>query len=390
MLFLCVLALMAVRLVLLSRPPVGPQAVIGTADLSPAPPCPRSTSGTAVTPSSSPNSQPGNWFSQLLSQLGVLDAETDGVQRQEGVDRLVDSIPYAEIQSVLNVVEGASGDAASEFKASLVRRWAEKAPAEAAAWALQLRETPLAGIVQKEVALAWAESDLLSALTWARQIPDGDLRETVLTALGYEAARENPVQALEIGLALKPGNDRQELLIHSASQWAALDPEAARRWVLSRERTEDGGRLVAGIAVASAELAPEFSLRLAANELPAGELQNTAVISIIQRWAQRNPEAAAAWVGQFQAEPLGRIAVRNLVDVWSESSWDGPAQWLVDLVNPDLRDAGLSLLARKLAVVDRANATEWARMIATPGLRESTQLAILEMARGVDPSNLVH
>jgi hypothetical protein len=129
-----------------------------------------------------------------------------------------------------------------------------------------------------------------------------------------------------------------------------------------------------------AEPAPELSLRMAVDELPAGELQNAAVISIIQRWAQRNPEVAAAWVGQFQAEPLRRVATRNLVDVWSEGSWDGPARWLDGPTVTDLRDAGESLLAHKLAVLDTTIATEWAKVIIDPALRQSTLLAISEMA----------
>lgn len=294
---------------------------------------------------------------------------------------MVESISYGEIESALDDVAGESGDAILAFQISLVRRWTKNSPVEAAAWSMQVAEGPLARAAPKEVALVWAEVDLPSALTWTLQMPDGDVREMVLSTLGYEAARQEPLRALEIGLSLKPGRERLDLLVHATGQWATQNPEAAGNWALSGDSAEDKERLVCAVAVAAGQVAPEFSLRLAIEQLPAGALQNGVVISIIQRWAQKDPAAAAMWVGQLRAEPLGRIAVRNLIDVWSEFSWDAPADWLVGLTDADLRDAGLCLFVRKVAVFDLAKAVAWAEIIGDSGLRRATHVAILQMRR---------
>jgi hypothetical protein len=88
--------------------------------------------------------------------------------------------------------------------------------------------------------------------------------------------------------------------------------------------------VLAGESVAWAKQDPESAADLAVQELPAGRLQEDTVISIIQRWAQQAPEAAAAWVDQFPPGPLRTVAIDNLVSQWSQKDAAGAHQWLAN------------------------------------------------------------
>jgi hypothetical protein len=288
---------------------------------------------------------PGLW-----AQLKELDAVPELMEREERICRFVASVPEDQIRTVLDECVEAEGDSASAFAVSLVRRWAENEPLAAAAWALELRHMPVAELASREVAWAWSESDLGSALAWARRIPNLDQREVVLLALGYEAARQDPAQATEIASELRPGPERQDLLVYATGQWAGLRPEEALGWLWGADQGRADPAALAVVAVGASESVPELSLRMAIEKLSAGERQNRSVIAILQRWAQQDPESAADWVARFPTEPLGRIAVRNLVDIWSEQGWDAPAQWLAGLHNQDLRETGAHLLRCKQAL----------------------------------------
>ena len=75
-------------------------------------------------------------------------------------------------------------------------------------------------------------------------------------------------------------------------------------------------RLVAAVAVASAERDGAVAATLAASALDAGDEQDRAAVSIVQRWAQHSPQAAASWASQFPDIPSRDAAVQNLPALW--------------------------------------------------------------------------
>jgi hypothetical protein len=78
------------------------------------------------------------------------------------------------------------------------------------------------------------------------------------------------------------------------AQWATEDLSAACDWVIQQPAGELRDRLVLHVALVWSKSDPADAARLVLNQIPAGDNQNEAVISVVYQWAlqdrgQQNP-----------------------------------------------------------------------------------------------------
>jgi hypothetical protein len=242
--------------------------------------------------------------------LAAIQAEEESGQRDIMLAALEGQIPVADIQTTLNALQNLAPDSlADEFSQRLLRRWTRRDGHAAAAWAEQIPTGPMRNEALSVVAIEWANTALGDAEAWARQLPDDAERAAALFAVADEAVRTEPVEALRLVVELPADPRREELIRHAATEWAAQDPTGAVAWA---EQIPDAAlrvKVLAGEAVSWAEQNPEAAATLAVEKLPPGRLQEDAVISIVQRWAQQQPEVAIAWVEQFPETPLRTLAM---------------------------------------------------------------------------------
>jgi hypothetical protein len=256
-----------------------------------------------------------------------VEAEIDPDRRGKELERAVESVSDAELPAMLNALALGAGPGAAEISLLLVRRWAESDPAAAAKWISRLGESPLSRTALEQVAIAWANTDLTAAASWVRVLPEGDSKQAATTGLAYEAARTEPLTALELAGALPPTRERDDLLVHAVSQWAGADASAAAAWAMKVPDSSLRQRLVASVAIALAEQDAVAAVRLAVNGLAAGEEQDRAAVSIVQRWAQHSPQTAASWVAQFPEIPSRDAAVQNLLSIWAAQDSEAAENW---------------------------------------------------------------
>jgi hypothetical protein len=160
----------------------------------------------------------------------------------------------------------------------------------------------------------WSRVDTRT-ITMASNIYIG--QQAALLGVAYEAARTIPVAALDLAVALPPTRERDDLLEHAVSQWAETDADLATVWVSAVPDQSLRQRLTSAVAIVLSEQDVVAAVTLAVNSLDAGDEQDRAVVSIVQRWAQYFPEAAAAWVSQFPDIPLRDPVVHNLLTLWT-------------------------------------------------------------------------
>jgi hypothetical protein len=281
--------------------------------------------------------------------LAAVEAETDSDLRSEVLERAVESVSDTELPALLDSLALDANPAASQLSLLLVRRWAENDPVTAAAWTSQIPEDTGRRAAFEQVALAWADTDLPAATGWVQALPENEGKHTAILALAYETARTEPVAALELTSPLPPTLERDDLLVHAVSQWAGTDSTTAAAWALGVADPTLRERLVAAVAIASAEQDGAAAATLAANALGAGDEQNRATVSIVQRWAQASPQAAASWVSQFPDIPSRAAAVENLMAIWTAQDADAAGHWLRQLPTGALRDFASAAHAQALA-----------------------------------------
>jgi hypothetical protein len=165
-----------------------------------------------------------------------------------------------------------------------------------------------------KAAVAWASQSPTEAVAWASQIPRADARQRAMLTVAAEVARSEPTIALTVVAGLPPDPARDDLVVHAAAQWAATEPANAAEWAEQIPDTHLRQRVVSAVATEWGGSDPIAAAQLALQTLPPGRAQDDAVIGIVQRWNQAEPEAVAAWVGEFPAGQLRKTAMAVLAD----------------------------------------------------------------------------
>jgi hypothetical protein len=258
---------------------------------------------TAATPSGS---------SSCAALLTAVESESDPDQKNDALDRLVNSVPDADLPTLVDALARDPRPSAADLRQLLVRRWAENDAPATAAWAEQLEESSLRRTACEQIAIAWANADLPAATAWVQALADGDSKATAALSLAYEASRSEPVTALDVAGALPSGPQRDDLLVHAISQWAVGDWARAADWAAQVPDAVLRERLLAAVSVSAAEKDGAAAAAYAVQVLAPGEEQDRAAVCIVQLWAQYSPSAAASWVQQWPENLLREAASQSL------------------------------------------------------------------------------
>jgi len=258
----------------------------------------------------------------------------------------------------------------------LVRRWAEVDSRATADWLT--RHSTGATRLEELVAVAtvWGERMPRDAAEWARELADLTEREHALLAVGYEMARTEARAALVLADDLPAGSARDELLVHASAQWAARDPRAAAEWAGQLPAGVVRERALAMAASAWAESDPIAAATFAISSLAPGEPLENAIVGIVQRWAQKEPARAAAWVTSFPESTVAQAALEEVVRLWADRDIEQTSAWLAELPAGHRLDSASAVFAGKLAARFPDVATEWASHIGDAALRQVTMESV--------------
>jgi len=193
----------------------------------------------------------------------------------------------------------------------LLRRWADIDPRSATQWATQ---TP-SDIRSDAVAAAtaqWAEKDFSAAEAWATQLSDGSGRVAAIESVIGAAVYANPKEALTLAAELPEDPTRDQLIINAAGTWAASAPQDAATWAKQVSDDRLRQQVVSAIAIRWSDTDPVSAADLIANSLPSGDIQDEALIAIVERWGLKDPNAAKQWVQQSVNGDLQQAAMDTI------------------------------------------------------------------------------
>jgi len=254
-------------------------------------------------------------------------------------------------------------DLAGDLARELFDEWASNHPTQAFNWAMaHSAETWGRSLVDVAI-IRWAESDPVNALAWARKLPLGEFREASLAAVGHEAVRNHPLLAIDAASEVADPAVQDALVCRALGEWAARDPDEALRWAVDVTEPDFRQLTVASAAIASAERDPLGAALLVRKSMSPGAEQDRAITSVVLRWVQKDPMAAAAWVESFPDAPLRRDAVDALVNQWANNDPRAAGNWLEDLAEGDFRDVAIRAYARTVEQTDRSLADRWMQRV---------------------------
>lgn len=167
---------------------------------------------------------------------------------------------------------------------------------------------------QSELARLLAKRNPHQAMQWASAMAAAEERETLMSDICLTWAETNPLQALAM-IDSKLTTSRPNTLASVIAMWASKDLSSASRWVLAQPRDHVRNELVQRLAIKQAELQPRQAAKLVLEEIPGGETQSEAIISVLHQWALRDAVSAKAWIELFPAGPTKERAIRELTNL---------------------------------------------------------------------------
>ncbi len=342
------------------------------------------------------NARPDRTFSPMTSpatplQLGLevalksIRGESDSARQDERIERLANEIAMADLPAAASfLLEEAGSELARDLGVRLIRRWAEADPRLAANWVSRMSP----GVARQEaiegMAIVWANQSLSDAVEWIRQLPEEGERQGGMLIAAYEAARTEPTAALQLAIELPANPTRDELMVHAASQWAARDPQATADWAKQIPDAELRERTFSAIALAWAESDPAAAATLAVKLIPLGRHQDDAVVGIVQRWVQKQPEQAAAWVARFPEGSLRESALENLVKLWADRDPEQTGSWLKGAALNSSHDTTVGAFANQISPSFPHVAAFWVEQIGDEAIRAREMEAVGEAWMGSD------
>ena len=270
----------------------------------------------------------------LANLIRVIQAEDDPAKREQLVADFLAGLKLGDLAGLLNLLKTVQPtELAEDLSQRLVRFWAESNPQALAASINNLPVGNQRQIALDALAITWANSQLTNAICWGQSLKTEGERNRALAVVANEAVRTDPMTALQLAVNLPADSQSDELIRRAATEWASGDATNAVAWAEQMPDVSLRATVLASESVAWAEQDPSAAATLAVKELPAGRLQDDTVVSIVERWAQQQPEMAAAWVAQFPAGSLRTAAIENLIRQWSQKDEAATKQWQAAHVN---------------------------------------------------------
>jgi len=123
-----------------------------------------------------------------------------------------------------------------------------------------------------------------------------------------------------VALADGYGAGCTNVLENLVMQWADQNVLDAYNWAAAKPPGAQRDALLSRIAFVESKTDPQDAATLVAQQIPAGQNQDEAAISVISQWALKDPNAAMKWAQSFSAGTLHDRAINEVRNVMASNS----------------------------------------------------------------------
>lgn len=220
------------------------------------------------------------------------------------------------------------------------------------------------------------KAELREELAKARMSGDPEERDKLLVQVAWNAMELDPELAREASECLMlESPDRIALLQHFAMRMADENPDEALKWAASLESEREAAAARVRIALVIADDDPARGANLLSEFGLANREFEVAVVQVLQRWANKSPQDAAAWVAVFPPGEFRKAGVETVASGWLGSDPQAAFAWLSAVGDEQFRmEAGDSFTKRFLQQTPETRET-WLGY-ADPAIREKLAHAL--------------
>ncbi|MDD5262995.1 MAG: hypothetical protein PHD76_14220 [Methylacidiphilales bacterium] len=296
-----------------------------------------------------------------------------------------------------------------EKRKELLEQWAKSVGVDTMADTLARMESIPDGKLKSEARAAllgsWSDRDLGGEVKWFGDRGGADgLHQQARDVLAQAMADRDPAAMLDWMKKSMPESSRKELYIPICQQWMSHDPSGTatllRRMIVSS--TADAanpawidlaGQVAAqwsntdvNSAVSWSQSLPKGPARERALGLVSGKWAETnpqgaaayaiqendpqLVRNVAAKWAESSPQAAAIWAKGLPAGETGTAAILSIVPMWTQKDPAAAAAYAINLPQEDVKNQAVIAVASAWAYNNPAQAKAWVSQFPSGSLRE--------------------
>lgn len=182
------------------------------------------------------------------------------------------------------------------------------------------------------------KEELRDGLAKARMTGEPEERDKLLAQVAWNAMELDPDLAREAFESLMIETpDRIALIQHYAMRMADADPEKALKWAATLDSEREAAAARVRIALVLADEDPSRAANLLSEHGLANREFEVAVVQVLQRWSNKNPRNAAAWVAVFPPGEFRKAGVETVASGWLGSNPQAAFAWLSSLSDETIR-----------------------------------------------------
>ena len=192
------------------------------------------------------------------------------------------------------------------------------------------------------------KEELREELARAEMSADPEERDKLLAQVAWNAIELDPELSREAFERLMvESDDRIALLQHFAMRMADENPEEALKWAASLESEREAAAARVRIALVLADADPARGANLLSEFGLANREFEVAVVQVLQRWSDKNPQDAAEWVAVFPQGEFRKAAVETVVSGWLGNDPQAAFAWLSTVGDEQIRMEAGDAFAKK-------------------------------------------
>ena len=242
---------------------------------------------------------------------------------------------------------------------SLVNQWASSDPKSALSWAQALSNPVLRQTAISQAISGWAQQDPQAALVQAQTIQDPGTRSSAVHTALYDWFEKDPTAAV-IFMANSGDEKMLQDVRRSVANGLASFTEQETASLL--EKLPDGNakqEIIQSLADAQIRKGQYRQALEQLNSVPDSANRDSTLQHLGQKWAEADPDAAAAWL-RLQPDSSDRdVAVAGFAAALARTDPQGALQWADTIPDADVKAGALKNIALRWLTSDPASAEAW-------------------------------
>lgn len=221
--------------------------------------------------------------------------------------------------------------------------------------------------------LRWAARSPGDCLMWVSTRPE-EIREVLLTEIAGSLTATRPDDALSFANELTPGPIADEMIRQIAMEYATRQPDESLVWARQQADPTTRDLLLSAVLVVQSTNAPQAAAE-AALQIEDRALRDRSLVEISQRWAEKNPAEASAFVVTLDASLIVPAAVQ-LVSLWPPREGAACVKWIAALPTAEGRREVLTALLQQPGFQERTTLGQLMAGTTDPAMIEVIRLAL--------------